>query len=107
MKKGIHPQYHEDAKIKCFCGAELETGSTTKDMHVEICSQCHPFFTGKKKVVDATGRVDRFKKMAEKAEAKKEAINKAKAAKKEKAESKKKASSAKATADKPAKKAKK
>jgi large subunit ribosomal protein L31 len=107
MKKDIHPKYNEDAKITCFCGAELETGSTIKEMHVEICSQCHPFFTGKKKVVDATGRVDRFKKMTEKAEAKKAAAKKAKVEKKAekvKAEEKKvKAESKK----KPAKKAKK
>lgn len=83
MKKGIHPKYHKDAKIKCFCGAELETGSTQKEINVEICSQCHPFYTGKKKMLDATGRVDRFKKMTEKAQAKKEATKKAKAAKKE------------------------
>lgn len=95
MKKGIHPKYHEDAKIVCYCGAELETGSTQKEMHVEICSQCHPFYTGKKKMIDSTGRVDRFKKMAERAEARKTAIKKAKT---EKTEVKKK---------KPAKKAKK
>lgn len=95
MKKGIHPKYHEDAKIVCYCGAELETGSTQKEMHVEICSQCHPFYTGKKKMIDSTGRVDRFKKMAERAEARKTAIKKAKT---EKTEVKKK---------KPAKKEKK
>jgi large subunit ribosomal protein L31 len=94
MKKGIHPKYHKDAKIKCFCGAELETGSTQKEINVEICSQCHPFYTGKKKMLDTTGRVDRFKKMTEKAQAKKEATKKAKDAKKE-------------TKAKPAKKAKK
>jgi large subunit ribosomal protein L31 len=82
MKKGIHPKYHDDAKIACYCGAELETGSTQKEMHVEICSQCHPFYTGKKKVMDTAGRVDRFKKMTEKAEARKEALEKAKIAKK-------------------------
>lgn len=94
MKKGIHPKYYKDAKIKCFCGAELETGSTQKEINVEICSQCHPFYTGKKKMLDTTGRVDRFKKMTEKAQAKKEATKKAKAAKKE-------------TKTKPAKKSKK
>jgi large subunit ribosomal protein L31 len=95
MKKGIHPKYYNDAKIKCFCGAELETGSTQKEVSVEICSQCHPFYTGKKKLVDSTGRVDRFKKMTEKAQAKKESIKKAKTAEKETKEKK------------PAKKAKK
>jgi large subunit ribosomal protein L31 len=73
MKKGIHPKYHDDAKIICYCGAEMETGSTQKEMHVEICSQCHPLYTGKKKVMDSAGRVDRFKKMTEKAQTKKEA----------------------------------
>lgn len=99
MKKGIHPKYNDDAKIKCFCGAELETGSTHKEINVEICSQCHPFYTGKKKVMDSAGRVDRFKKMTERAEAKKEAAEKAKADKKAAAE--------KAKAKKPAKKTKK
>ncbi len=69
MKKNIHPEYHEDAKVICSCGAILETGSTLKETHVEICSQCHPFYTGKKKVIDTTGRVDRFKKLAQKAAA--------------------------------------
>jgi large subunit ribosomal protein L31 len=81
MKKGIHPKYYDDAKIKCFCGAELETGSTQKEINVEICSQCHPFYTGKKKMVDTAGRVDRFKKMTEKAQTRKEAAKKAKAEK--------------------------
>jgi large subunit ribosomal protein L31 len=90
MKKKIHPEYHNDAKIICSCGATLATGSTIKEMNVEICSACHPFYTGKKKVLDTTGRVDRFKKLAEKAAVKKEAA-KAKPAKvvKEKKEAKK------------------
>ena len=67
MKKNIHPKYHSDAKISCACGNVIATGSTVKEMKVEICSACHPFYTGKKKVLDATGRVDRFKKMTEKA----------------------------------------
>ena len=71
MKKNIHPEYHKDAKIICSCGAVLSTGATQKELHVEICSACHPFYTGKKKVLDTTGRVDRFKKLAEKAAAKK------------------------------------
>lgn len=95
MKKEIHPKYYDKAEITCSCGAVLVTGSTQEKMHVEICSQCHPFYTGKKKVLDTTGRVDRFKKLAEKAAERKEAAKKAKAAKKETAEKK------------PAKKAKK
>lgn len=61
MKDGIHPNYGK-ATVKCACGETFETGSTKKDLHVEICSQCHPFFTGKQKFVDTGGRVDRFKK---------------------------------------------
>lgn len=71
MKKNIHPTYFPDAKIICSCGAVLETGATIKEMHVEICSACHPFYTGKKKVLDNAGRVDRFKKLTAKAETKK------------------------------------
>lgn len=61
MKTGIHPEYKE-ATIKCACGAEHKTRSTRGDMSVEICSQCHPFYTGTQKLVDTAGRVDRFKK---------------------------------------------
>ena len=61
MKEGIHPQYHRTT-IKCACGTEIETSSTKENIHVEICSNCHPFFTGKQKLVDTGGRVDRFKK---------------------------------------------
>lgn len=60
MKKDIHPEYNK-AKVHCACGAEFETGSTLKEIKVEICSQCHPFFTGKQKLVDTAGRVERFK----------------------------------------------
>ncbi|RLB42039.1 MAG: 50S ribosomal protein L31 [Deltaproteobacteria bacterium] len=71
MKEGIHPTYHT-AKVKCACGNEFETGSTLKEIKVEICSKCHPFFTGKQKLVDSAGRVERFKrkyaKFQEKAE---------------------------------------
>jgi large subunit ribosomal protein L31 len=61
MKAGIHPVY-EDAVIRCACGAEHKTRSTKKEIFVEICSNCHPFFTGKTKLVDTAGRVDKFKK---------------------------------------------
>ncbi len=71
MKKGIHPKYYNQAKIICACGNIIETGSTVKEMKVEICSACHPFYTGKKKTVDITGRVDRFKKLAQKSAQKK------------------------------------
>jgi len=68
MKKDIHPQYHKEAKIICACGNTLLTGSTKPEMKVEVCSACHPFYTGKKRLVDSTGRVDRFKKRLEKSE---------------------------------------
>ena len=61
MKPGIHPNY-ETTKIHCACGNEIETRSTVKDIHVEICSNCHPFYTKKQKIVDTAGRVDKFKK---------------------------------------------
>ena len=60
MKKGIHPEYHR-ATVHCACGNEFETGSTVKEIRVEICSKCHPFFTGKQKLVDSAGRVERFR----------------------------------------------
>ena len=64
MKENIHPKY-EQTTITCACGNVIETGSTRKDIRVEICSKCHPFFTGKQKFVDAGGRVDKFKKRLE------------------------------------------
>ena len=61
MKENIHPNYSK-TQIICACGEVIETGSTKKDMHVEICSKCHPFYTGKQKLNDAGGRVDKFKR---------------------------------------------
>jgi large subunit ribosomal protein L31 len=61
MKKGIHPDYMKST-ASCACGATFEVGSTKENIKVEICSQCHPFFTGKQKLVDSAGRIDRFKK---------------------------------------------
>ncbi len=62
MKKGIHPEYKQTT-IKCACGNVIETGSTKEDIHIEVCSACHPFYTGtKSRLVDKGGRVDRFKK---------------------------------------------
>ena len=61
MKEGIHPNY-DTATVKCACGEIFETRSTKKEIKVEICSKCHPFFTGKQKLVDSGGRVDKFKK---------------------------------------------
>ena len=61
MREGIHPNY-EETTITCACGNAIKTRSTKKDIKVEICSKCHPFYTGKQKLVDTGGRVDRFKK---------------------------------------------
>ena len=61
MKVGIHPEY-KLATISCACGNVIETHSTVENIHVEICSNCHPFFTGKQKLMDAAGRVEKFKK---------------------------------------------
>lgn len=61
MKEGIHPEY-KPVKVRCACGSEFVAGSTKKEIRVEICSACHPFFTGKQKLVDTAGRVERFYK---------------------------------------------
>ena len=66
MKTDIHPEYAV-ATVRCTCGNEFQTRSTKCDMHVEICSNCHPFYTGKQKLVDTGGRVDRFNRRASKA----------------------------------------
>ena len=64
MKEGIHPKYTE-AKVVCACGETFMTRSTAAEIRVDICSKCHPFFTGKQKIVDAEGRVEKFKKKYE------------------------------------------
>jgi large subunit ribosomal protein L31 len=61
MKPDIHPKYGE-AKVRCACGHEFVTGSTKESIRVEICSKCHPFFTGKQKLMDTAGRVERFRR---------------------------------------------
>jgi len=61
MKKEIHPQYFPNATIECACGNKIQVGSTKKHIKVEVCSKCHPFFTGKAKLIDRAGRVERFK----------------------------------------------
>jgi len=67
MKTNIHPTYYPKAKVKCACGAVFEVGSTKPELAVEICSNCHPFFTGKEKLIDTAGKVERFKARREKA----------------------------------------
>jgi large subunit ribosomal protein L31 len=93
MKKDAHPTYYPDAKVVCACGNTFTTGSTVKDIKVEICAACHPFYTGKQKFVDTARRVDRFKRIQEKSDALKAKAKpkKAKSKKKEtaKAEAKK------------------
>ena len=61
MREGIHPEYHE-CKVVCNCGNEFTTGSTKDSIHVEVCSKCHPFYTGKQKNIEKGGRIDKFKK---------------------------------------------
>ncbi len=61
MKEKIHPDYHE-AAVRCACGESFKAGSTKKELKVEICSKCHPFYTGKQKLIDTGGRVDKFKR---------------------------------------------
>ena len=62
MKKEIHPKYNTEAKVTCSCGEKFTVGSTMPEISVEICSACHPFFTGEEKTIDTAGRVERFKK---------------------------------------------
>lgn len=69
MKPGIHPKYVK-SRITCVCGNVIETRSTVAEIHVEICSACHPFFTGKQKLVDTAGRIERYRRKYEKAAAK-------------------------------------
>ncbi len=66
MKAGIHPKYNKGTQVKCACGNVFTSGSTLDVIEVEICSNCHPFWTGEMNVLDAAGRVDRFKKRASK-----------------------------------------
>ncbi len=61
MQKDIHPKYHNNAKVTCSCGKTFRVGSTKETMRIEICSACHPFYTGNEKIVDTAGRVERFK----------------------------------------------
>lgn len=72
MKKDIHPKYYPNTKVRCACGASFMVGSTKEFMEIEICSLCHPFYTGREKLVDTMGRVEKFRKrLAKKEEIKK------------------------------------
>jgi large subunit ribosomal protein L31 len=62
MKENLHPKYFADAQVTCVCGNTFQTGSTQKEVRVDICSACHPYFTGKQKLMDTEGRIDRFRK---------------------------------------------
>jgi len=62
MKEKIHPEFYEDAVVVCSCGNTFTTGATKKELRVEVCSKCHPFFTGEQRIVDTEGRVERFKR---------------------------------------------
>ncbi|MBI3231733.1 MAG: 50S ribosomal protein L31 [Candidatus Doudnabacteria bacterium] len=73
MKPNIHPQFYATAKVSCACGNTFVTGSILPELHTEICSNCHPFYTGKQKLVDTAGRVDKFKQKQAMASAKKSA----------------------------------
>lgn len=86
MKSNIHPKWNHQAQVTCACGNTFVTGSSTDDIRIDICSACHPFYTGSMKFVDIQGRVDRFEKMRKTAEAKKaqgKGVKKAKASKAE------------------------
>ncbi|OGE79861.1 MAG: 50S ribosomal protein L31 [Candidatus Doudnabacteria bacterium RIFCSPHIGHO2_01_FULL_45_18] len=67
MKNEIHPQYFTNAKVVCACGNTFITGSTKQELHVEICSNCHPFYTGRQNLLDIAGTIDKFKKRGAKA----------------------------------------
>ncbi len=73
MKEKIHPQYYSDAQVICACGNTFTTGSTKKVIRVELCSKCHPFLTGERRMMDTAGRVERFKRRYQKKEQAKEA----------------------------------
>jgi large subunit ribosomal protein L31 len=69
MKTDTHPEFHTDAMVRCVCGNEFVTGSTLTELKTEVCSVCHPFFTGEQRIVDTGGQVERFRRRAEKAAA--------------------------------------
>ncbi len=84
MKQDIHPKYYPTAKVKCACGNAFTTGSTKPEIQVEICYNCHPFFTGKEKILDVAGKVEKFKARRAKAAAAPKIVKKVRAKKKAK-----------------------
>jgi len=84
MKKNIHPNYHPKAKVTCACGNTFTVGSTVPEIKVEICSKCHPFYTGREQLIDTAGRVEKFRARREKAETKPKTVKKARTAKNKK-----------------------
>lgn len=88
MKKDIHPDYFTDSVTKCACGNAIAAGSTKKELLTEVCSACHPFYTGKQKLLDTAGRVDKFRARQKAAESKKVKEKKAEPSKEEAAEEK-------------------
>jgi large subunit ribosomal protein L31 len=85
MKKDIHPEYYPQAQVICGCGNTFTTGSTQPVIKTDICSACHPFFTGEQRIVDTAGQVERFMRRLEKTEAAEEALRARRAKKKQKA----------------------
>jgi large subunit ribosomal protein L31 len=90
MKKDAHPDYYPEAKIKCACGAVFSIGATKKEIEIEVCSHCHPFFTGKDKFIDVAGRVEKFKEKIQKTRAIKSVKKTTSKTQKRKAQKKKK-----------------
>lgn len=86
MKKGIHPKYYDDCKVTCACGNSFVTGSTVPEIKVDICSACHPFYTGQSKYIDTEGRIDKFERKRIAAAALQAKLQKKKSKKKKKKE---------------------
>jgi large subunit ribosomal protein L31 len=84
MKQDIHPEYHPKSKVTCACGNTFTVGSTSSEIRVEICSKCHPFYTGREQLIDTAGRVEKFRARREKAVAKPKAAKKTRIAKNKK-----------------------
>ncbi|OGL74529.1 50S ribosomal protein L31 [Candidatus Uhrbacteria bacterium RIFCSPHIGHO2_02_FULL_60_10] len=89
MKKDIHPTYHPDAVVTCACGNTFTAGATVKEINIELCSNCHPFYTGKQKLVDTARRVEKFQERTAKSSTAKVAAKKAKTVARKTAKSKK------------------